>query len=85
AVEAALANPRRGPAVRLIATPEKARQIESRFGRLKALETADAHTIGQALPQGAVHQGVALRPGPLADVDLADFEPRPGAVLLMLD
>ncbi|MBL8773107.1 MAG: 23S rRNA (guanosine(2251)-2'-O)-methyltransferase RlmB [Phenylobacterium sp.] len=85
AVEAALANPRRGAPSRLLATPDKARQIEARFGRLKALEVADAHQIGLALPQGAVHQGVALRPAPLEDADIADFEPRPGAVLLVLD
>lgn len=85
AVEAALANPHRGPLLRLVATPDKARQIEARFGRPKALEIADAHQVGLLLPQGAVHQGVALRPAPLEDVDLLDFEARPGAVILVLD
>ena len=32
-----------------------------------------------------MHQGVALRSAPLDDIDLADFEARPGAVILMLD
>ncbi|MFC3077559.1 23S rRNA (guanosine(2251)-2'-O)-methyltransferase RlmB [Phenylobacterium terrae] len=85
AVEAALANERRGPPVRLIATADRARQLEARFGRIRALEIADANTVARTLPPGAVHQGIALRPGPLPDVDLADFEARPGAVLLMLD
>lgn len=85
AVEAALANPARGAPVRLLATADKARQIEAKFGRQKVLEVADAHHIGISLPQGAVHQGVALRPAPLEEADLADFEPRPGAVLLVLD
>jgi len=85
AVEAALANPRRGAPVRLLATPDRARQIEAKFGRGTTLEIADAHHIGLQLPQGAVHQGVALRPAPLEDADLADFEPKPGAVLLVLD
>jgi len=85
AVEAALANPRRGAPQRLIATADKAKQVESRFGRQKVLEIADAHQIGLGLPQGAVHQGIALRPAPLDDADLDDFEARPGAVLLMLD
>jgi 23S rRNA (guanosine2251-2'-O)-methyltransferase len=84
-VEAALANPRRGPAQRLLATPERAKAIEARFGRLKPLEVSDNHHIGLALPQGAVHQGVALRPGPLPEVALEDFEAKPGAVLLVLD
>lgn len=85
AVEAALSNPARGEPVRLIATPERARQIEARFGRFKTLETADNQLISQNLPQGAVHQGVALRANPLEGADLEDFEVQPGAVLLMLD
>lgn len=85
AVEAALANPRRGPPLRLLVTPERARQIEARFGRIAALETAEAQTIGQQLPSGAAHQGVALRAGPLETMDMEAFEAVPGAVLLMLD
>jgi len=85
AVEAALANTARAAPQRLLATPERARQLEQRFGRLGVLETADAHAIGLALPQGAVHQGVALKPGALPDADLSDFDARPGAVILMLD
>lgn len=85
AVEAALANPARKTPLRLLATADKARQIEAKFGRQKVLEVADAHQVGLALPQGAVHQGVALRPAPLEDAELADFDARPGAVVLMLD
>jgi 23S rRNA (guanosine2251-2'-O)-methyltransferase len=85
AVEAALANPARGAPLRLLATPERARQLEARFGRLKTLETADNQQIAHNLPQGAVHQGVALRAGALESPDLADFPCERGAVLLMLD
>jgi 23S rRNA (guanosine2251-2'-O)-methyltransferase len=85
AVEAALANPARGAPQRLLATPDRARQLESRFGRLKALETTETAVIAQLLPQGAVHQGVALRPAALEDAALEDFTPARGAVLLMLD
>jgi 23S rRNA (guanosine2251-2'-O)-methyltransferase len=85
AVEAALSNPRRGAPMRLLATPERARQIEARHGRLPVLEIADNQLIAQSLPQGAVHQGVALRAGELEEVDLAGFVARPGAMLLMLD
>jgi 23S rRNA (guanosine2251-2'-O)-methyltransferase len=84
-VEAALANPRRAPPERLVATSERARQLEAGFGPLKRLEIADAQRLAQLLPQGAVHQGVALRGAVLEDVALADFAVRPGAVLLMLD
>lgn len=84
AVEAALANPARGTPRKLLATAERARQIEARFGRLP-LEVADNGQIAARLPQGAVHQGVALKPEPLEPVDLGSFAPEPGAVLLMLD
>lgn len=79
-----MANPARGTPVRLVATADKARQIEARFGR-RALEVMDAHHIGLLLPQSAVHQGVAMRPAPLNDADLEDFEARRGAVVLVLD
>ena len=85
AVEAALANPRRDAPLRLLATPERARQIEQAFGRPKALEIADNQLIAHNLPQGAVHQGVALRAAPLESAALEDFAAEPGAVLLMLD
>ena len=85
AVEAALANPARGAPLRLLATPERSRQIGTRFGPLIKLETADNSLISRSLPQGAVHQGVALRTSPLESASLADFEARPGAILLILD
>ena len=85
AVEAALANPRRGTPGRLLATPERARQIEARFGRPPSLEIADNGLIAQNLPQGAAHQGVALRAGLLETVGLDAFAAKPGAVVLVLD
>jgi len=85
AVEAALENPRRGAPLRLLATPDRARQIETRFGRPEALEIADNGLIAQHLPKGAAHQGVALRAAPLQSAELDAFEAAPGAVLLMLD
>lgn len=85
AVEAALENPARGAPIRLLATPERARQLEQRFGRPKTLETADNAAIAQLLPQGAVHQGVALKPAKLESTGLEDFVAERGAVLLMLD
>ena len=84
-MEAALANPRREAALLILATPERAKQIEARFGRQDALETADNQRLAQTLPQGAVHQGVALKGPAPEDAAVADFEPKRGAVLLMLD
>ena len=85
AVVAALANPRRASPVRLLATPDRARQLEQRFGRLPALEVTENPRISQVLPQGAVHQGVALSIPPLESAALEAFVPERGAVLVMLD
>jgi 23S rRNA (guanosine2251-2'-O)-methyltransferase len=85
AVEAALENTARGAPLRLLATAERARQLEQRFGKLTTLETVDNQLIARNLPQGAVHQGVALRAGALESAALEDFTAERGAVLLMLD
>jgi 23S rRNA (guanosine2251-2'-O)-methyltransferase len=85
ALEAAMENPRRAPPERLLATPERARQIEAKFGPQTALDIADNQQIARELPQGAVHQGVAMQAGALEPVGLDEFQVKPGAVLLMLD
>src|SRR5262249_33990528 len=69
----------------LLATPERARQIEAQFGAPKHLEVVDNQRLALSLPQGAVHQGVALRGAVLEEVALADFAAVPGAGLVMLD
>ena len=84
-MEAALSNPAREPAQRLLATADRAREVERAFGKLPVLEVVEAPKISQALPQGAVHQGLALRIPVLESLDLEAFEPKRGAVLLMLD
>ena len=84
AVEAALANPARPAPRRLLATEDRARTLSRRFPNLR-VETTDAHEIGRQLPQGAVHQGLALRidaPEPLSIDQIG--EPAAG-VLVMLD
>jgi 23S rRNA (guanosine2251-2'-O)-methyltransferase len=85
AVEAALANPARPAPLRLLASQDRAREVAKRFGTIQALEVTEGHAISLALPQGAVHQGIALRVADPAEVALGDFLAVPGAVLLMLD
>ncbi|MCA3719589.1 MAG: RNA methyltransferase [Phenylobacterium sp.] len=70
---------------RLVATPDRARGLETRFGPLKRLEIMDAGYLSRLLPAGAAHQGLALEGPEPEPVDLDDFAPEPGAVLLMLD
>ena len=45
----------------------------------------DAAGLARLLPAGAAHQGLALEGPEPEPVDLDDFAPEPGAVLLMLD
>jgi 23S rRNA (guanosine2251-2'-O)-methyltransferase len=84
AVEAALANPARSPE-RLYLTEERAKAFGGRIKSLPTHEIADNNRLAQLLPQGAVHQGLALKVPPLEPADIADFIAEPGAVLLMLD
>jgi len=85
AVVAALANPAREPPKRILASPDRARQLTERFGRLAALETAESAAIGQQLPQGAVHQGVALKGPPLEPLSIEEMGETAEGVILMLD
>ena len=85
AITAALANPARGAARRLIATPERARALEGRFDPATKVEILESGAITALLPAGAVHQGVALDAGPLAPMPLADLASPAAGVILMLD
>ncbi len=85
AVLAALANPRRAPPRRLLATEDRARQITERFGRIPALEITEPAAVGKPLPSGAVHQGVALKIDPLEPLSIDDLAADAGGVLVMLD
>jgi len=85
AVAAALANPRRGPLRRLVATAERARQLAALRPPPPAPVVLDAAEIARLLPAGAAHQGVALKPGTLAPAELADLAEPARGVLVMLD
>lgn len=81
AVEAALANPARGAPRRLVATAERARKLSG----YKNLEILDAQEIARFLPQGAVHQGLAMKPEPLEGSDIDTIGSPAEGVLVMLD
>ncbi len=85
AVAAALANPRREAARRILASPERARQLTERFGRLAGLETVEPGVIGKHLPAGAAHQGVALKSPPLEPVSIEELGAPAHGLILMLD
>jgi len=85
AVVAALGNPARGAPKLILATPDRAKQINAQFGRLQALETSDNAAIAQLCPQGAVHQGVVLKTAPLEGEDLDTLASPAKGLLVMLD
>jgi len=90
AVVAALANPRRGPPRRLLATADRAKTLTARFGRIATLEILESKAIGDALAVGAVHQGVALKPDPLEPLSIDELAGdelagEGGGFILMLD
>ncbi len=82
---AALANPQRGAPRRLVATAERARELAARRPALPAPEILGAAAIAQLLPQGAIHQGVAMKAAPVEPLALAELASPAAGVLVMLD
>ena len=85
AVVAALENPARVRLKRLLVTQDRARFLGERLDRDCAVEIMSAAEIGQALPAGAVHQGLALRAPLLEPTDLEVLASPAKGLILMLD
>ena len=85
AVKAALENPRRN-CHRCVLTRQAATVIGERVLSGVEAEFAPADQVSRLLPQGAVHQGVALSCDPLPPEDLTAVAGRPGRkIVLVLD
>lgn len=85
-VLAALANPARRGTGRLLATPERAQEIEDgKLAHGHRIETVDIQTLTRMLPPGAVHQGLAFKVQPLEGVSLEDLAEPAEGVIVMLD
>lgn len=82
---AALENPKREKPLRVVATRERAAELARRLPALGGVEIAEKAEIDRMLPQGAVHQGLALRAGEPPAAALEDLPANRGAVALMLD
>jgi 23S rRNA (guanosine2251-2'-O)-methyltransferase len=85
AVLAALENPARGPPRRLLATPDRARELAARLPALPAPEVADLATLSQLLPPNAAHQGLALKAAPLEPTPLPELATTAKGPIVMLD
>ena len=81
---AALANPARRPIQRILATAEMARLIKAppEDARIDIVQAGD---ISNALPPGAVHQGLAAIVAPLEPLSVEDLAEPAEGVILMLD
>jgi 23S rRNA (guanosine2251-2'-O)-methyltransferase len=86
-VLAALANPARKGMGRLLATEDRAAEIER--DRLAPnghrVEIVDGPALARMLPAGAVHQGLAFKVQPLEGVALDDIADPASGVIVMLD
>lgn len=90
-VLAALANPARKGMGRLLATADRATELErDKLAHGHKIEIIEAQALDRMLPPGAVHQGLAFKVQPLEGVALEDIanldlEGRDGGVIVMLD
>jgi 23S rRNA (guanosine2251-2'-O)-methyltransferase len=85
AVTAALGNTARAGGGRLVATPERARALAGKAPDSVELQVLPPGDIGDLLPPGAVHQGLALDAPPLEPAALTDLATPAEGILVMLD
>ncbi len=85
-VLAALMNPARKGMGRLLATADRASEIE-REGLANGhnIEVMEALALERMLPAGAVHQGLAFKVQPLEGVSIEDFADPAEGIIVMLD
>ena len=85
-VLAALANPARKGMGRLLATADRAAEIErENAANGHQVEVIDSLALERMLPAGAVHQGLAFKVQPLEGVALEDFAEPAKGIIVMLD
>jgi 23S rRNA (guanosine2251-2'-O)-methyltransferase len=85
AVRAALDNPSRVAPRRMLATPDRARQLGQEPGSRVTVETTDAGAIDRAIGRSAVHQGVALLAADISPTPLETLATPASGVLVMVD
>ena len=85
-VLAALENPARKGMGRLLATPERAAELESQgVPNGHRVEVIDPAQLARLLPASAVHQGLAFKVQPLEGVSLEELAEPATGLLVMLD
>ena len=85
-VMAALENPARKGMGRLLATADRAAELErDGIPNKHKVEVIDSLALERMLPVGAVHQGLAFKVQPLEGVALEDFADPAEGLIVMLD
>jgi 23S rRNA (guanosine2251-2'-O)-methyltransferase len=85
-VVAALENPARKGMGRLLATADRAAELErDGIPNGHKVEVIDSLALERMLPAGAVHQGLAFKVQPLDGVALEDFAEPAEGIIVMLD
>ena len=85
-VLAALANPARRGTGRLLATAERAAEIEEgKLANGHKIEVVEVQALTRMLPPGAVHQGLAFKVQPLEGVSLEELADPAQGIIVMLD
>ena len=85
-VLAALANPARQGMGRLLATEDRAAEIErDKLAHGHKIEIIDGQQLAKMLPAGAVHQGMAFKVQPLEGVSLDEIADPASGIIVMLD
>ena len=85
AVEAALSNPARPAPKRLLVTADRAKRLAPEVAKLPCVQIMEGADIGRQLPQGAVHQGLALKIDEPEALSIAEIGTPAQGVLVMLD
>jgi 23S rRNA (guanosine2251-2'-O)-methyltransferase len=85
ACHAALANPKRR-CIRLAITQSNAKELGLKpQDQSFRIEIMDSHSVSRMLPEGAVHQGIAMEVAPLPELSLPNLRHMESGVLIILD
>ena len=85
AVEAALGNPARPAPKRLLVTADRAKRLAPDIAKLPCVQIMEGKDIARQLPQGAVHQGIALKIDEPEPLSIAEIGVPAQGVIVMLD
>lgn len=85
ACQAALANPKRR-CIRLVMNQSNAKERADQTDHLSCkIEILDSQGLSRLLPEGAVHQGIAMEVAPLPEPSFSDLRHKDAGVLVVLD